>query len=56
MLQVTTAGYELATGARKAGDEDEWASASLSADQSPQFVTLYEGLRDFDDRAACHGN
>jgi hypothetical protein len=52
MLEVTTAGNELATGFRRAGDEDEWASASLSPDQSRQFVTLYEALEDFDDRAA----
>jgi pimeloyl-ACP methyl ester carboxylesterase len=47
-----TAGYELATGARTPGGEDEWSSASLSPDQSRQFVTLDEHLEDFDDRAA----
>ncbi len=50
MLRVTTAGYELATGARKSGGEDEWADASLQPDQSRQFMTLYEALRSFDDR------
>lgn len=52
MLEVTTAGYELATGARTSGNEDEWASASLEPDQSRQFLTLYQALEDFDDRAA----
>jgi pimeloyl-ACP methyl ester carboxylesterase len=51
MLQVTTAGYELATGARPVGNEDEWASAFLPPDQSLQFLTLYRAVRDFDDRA-----
>ena len=52
MLSVTTAGWELATGARTSGGEDEWASAHLEPDQSRQFLTLYQALRDFDDRAA----
>jgi pimeloyl-ACP methyl ester carboxylesterase len=51
MLQVTTAGYELATGARTSGGEDEWAFAFLPPDQSQQFVTLYTALQDFDDLA-----
>src|SRR5262245_29627493 len=52
MLKVTTAGWELATGSRQSQGEDEWASAYLAVDQSRQFVTLYEALRGFDDRAA----
>jgi pimeloyl-ACP methyl ester carboxylesterase len=52
MLQVTTAGYELATGARPVGNEDEWASAFLPPDQSLQFLTLYRAVQGFDDRAA----
>jgi pimeloyl-ACP methyl ester carboxylesterase len=52
MLRITTAGYELATGARKSLGEDVWASASLEPDQSRQFLTLYEALADFHDRAA----
>eukprot|EP01116_Phalansterium_solitarium_P001511 TRINITY_DN1131_c0_g1_i1.p2 TRINITY_DN1131_c0_g1~~TRINITY_DN1131_c0_g1_i1.p2 ORF type:complete len:320 (+),score=114.71 TRINITY_DN1131_c0_g1_i1:291-1250(+) len=37
-------------------DEYDWASSevSLSDAQTRQFVTLYEALRDFDDRAAQH--
>jgi pimeloyl-ACP methyl ester carboxylesterase len=52
MLAVTKAGFELATGARTSQGEDAWASAHLEPDQSRQFLTLYEALRDFDDRAA----
>jgi pimeloyl-ACP methyl ester carboxylesterase len=52
MLKVTTAGWELATGARQSGGEDEWASAYLEPDQQRQFVTLYTALQSFDDRAA----
>jgi pimeloyl-ACP methyl ester carboxylesterase len=52
MLAVTTAGWELSTGARQSQGEDEWASAYLAVDQQKQFVTLYEALRGFDDRAA----
>jgi pimeloyl-ACP methyl ester carboxylesterase len=52
MLAVTTAGYELATGARTSQNEDAWASAYLPPDQSLQFVTLYTALQGFDDRAA----
>ncbi len=52
MLQVTTIGSELATGVRTSGGEDAWASAYLPPDQAKQFMTLYEGLREFDDRAA----
>jgi pimeloyl-ACP methyl ester carboxylesterase len=52
MLTVTTAGWELATGVRKSAAENEWADAYLEPDQQRQFVTLYEELGDFDDRAA----
>ena len=52
MLRVTTLGHDLATGKRMSGGEDEWASAYLEPDQSKQFVTLYEALHGFDDRAA----
>jgi pimeloyl-ACP methyl ester carboxylesterase len=52
MLSVTTAGFELATGARRSQGEDEWASAHLEPDQSRQFLTLYTALQDFDDREA----
>jgi pimeloyl-ACP methyl ester carboxylesterase len=52
MLKVTTAGWELATGARQSGGENEWADAYLEPDQQRQFVTLYEELRGFDDRPA----
>ncbi len=55
MLRVTRAGWELATGARKSQGEDEWADAYLEPDQQRQFVTMYEALRGFDDRAAVHG-
>jgi pimeloyl-ACP methyl ester carboxylesterase len=52
MLAVTTAGWELATGRRQSQGEDAWASASLPPDQARQFLTLYEALQGFDDRAA----
>jgi pimeloyl-ACP methyl ester carboxylesterase len=58
MLRVTTAAYELAGGAQRAAqatqdaDEDEWSSVALSRDQTRQFVTLYQALHGFDDRAA----
>src|SRR5205814_96695 len=45
MLLVTLAGYELATGARSSGGEDEWADAFLAPDQQRQFLTLYQGPR-----------
>jgi pimeloyl-ACP methyl ester carboxylesterase len=54
MLQVTTATYEMASGARPmpSADESEWSGFSLSEDQTRQFVTLYQALQEFDDRAA----
>src|SRR6266487_3268225 len=54
MLLVTTATYEMASGARPmpSADESEWSGFSLSRDQTRQFVTLYQALQEFDDRAA----
>ena len=54
MLDVTTATYEMASGAQPmpSGDESEWSDFSLSRDQTRQFVTLYQALQGFDDRAA----
>jgi pimeloyl-ACP methyl ester carboxylesterase len=52
MLVVTTAGWELASGARPSLGEDEWSAAALEPDQQRQFITLYEALQGFDDRAA----
>jgi pimeloyl-ACP methyl ester carboxylesterase len=52
MLKVTTAGWELATGVRQPGGEDEWSNAFLAPDQQRQFMKLYEELQGFDDRAA----
>jgi pimeloyl-ACP methyl ester carboxylesterase len=55
MLGVTRAGWELATGARTSQGEDEWADAYLQPDQQRQFVTFYEALAGFDDRAGVVG-
>lgn len=54
MLRVTIAANEIAgaTQASQASDEDEWSSATMSKDQTRQFVTLYQALQGFDDRAA----
>ena len=54
MLIVTNATYEMASGARPmpSADESEWSGISLSKDQTRQFVTLYQALQGFDDRAA----
>src|SRR6184192_1849238 len=54
MLRVTTATYEMASGARPmpSADESEWSGFSLSRDQTRQFVTLYQALQGFDDQAA----
>ncbi len=54
MLRVTTATYEMASGAQAmpSGDESEWSGFSMSVDQTRQFVTLYQALQEFDDRAA----
>src|SRR5260370_7056147 len=54
MLLVTTAAYEMASGARAtpSADESEWSGMALSRDQTRQFVTLYQALQEFDDRTA----
>jgi len=54
MLLVTTATYEMASGARAmpSADESEWSGIALSRDQTRQFVTLYQAMQGFDDRAA----
>ncbi len=54
MLRVTTATYEMAAGARPMppAGESEWSEMTLTRDQTRQFVTLYQALRGFDDRAA----
>jgi pimeloyl-ACP methyl ester carboxylesterase len=54
MLRVTTATNEMAgsTQTVQAEDEDEWSSGTLSKAQTQQFVTLYQALQEFDDRAA----
>jgi pimeloyl-ACP methyl ester carboxylesterase len=66
MLKVTVATYELARAdaasppdpapppSEEASGEPDWSQAemTLTEDQTRQFVTLYEALRDFDDRAA----
>jgi pimeloyl-ACP methyl ester carboxylesterase len=67
MLQVTTATYEMAVAsqasppsAQPSGEapetqgEPDWSQVemTLSEAQTRQFVTLYQALRDFDDRAA----
>lgn len=53
MLRVTTATYEMASGARAtpSADESEWSGVPPK-DQAQQFVTLYQALQGFDDRAA----
>jgi pimeloyl-ACP methyl ester carboxylesterase len=57
MLLVTTAANQMAgvsQGAETsaAPDEDEWSTAAMSKEQTRQFVTLYQALQGFDDRAA----
>lgn len=58
MLRVTTAANEMAGASQgaaqtsQAQDEDEWSTAALSKEQTRQFVTLYQALQGFDDRAA----
>src|SRR2546429_7423602 len=53
MLLVTTAAYEMASGVQTTvpTEESEWSGISLSSDQTRQFVTLYQALQGFDDRA-----
>lgn len=50
MLSVTTAAYEVAEGVPN--PDDEWSTAGLSKGVTKQFVTLYQALQGFDDRAA----
>lgn len=54
MLSVTMAAYQMSgrTEISQGEEDDEWSSASLSIDQTKQFVTLYQALQGFDDRAA----
>ena len=65
MLQVTTATHAMASSPRStattsqpsnesSGDELDWSQVevSLTEAQTRQFVTLYQALRGFDDRAA----
>lgn len=54
MLRVTMAAHEIASGtqATQEQEEDEWSSPALSQDTTRQFVTLYQALQGFDDRAA----
>ena len=65
MLQVTTATHAMASSPRStattsqpskesSGDELDWSQGevSLTEAQTRQFVTLYQALRGFDDRAA----
>jgi len=54
MFRVTTATYEMASGARAtpSAEESEWSGMALSRDQTRQFVTLYQALQGFNDRAA----
>jgi pimeloyl-ACP methyl ester carboxylesterase len=58
MLAVTVATHDMAgtTGARRPAttDDADWSTVEvgLSERQTRQFVTLYQALRDFDDRAA----
>ncbi|GCE07283.1 alpha/beta fold hydrolase [Dictyobacter aurantiacus] len=54
MLTVTNATYEMTSGSRssQAPEESEWSEVGLSLDQARQFLTLYQALQHFDDRAA----
>ncbi len=57
MLRVTTIAYEMAGAAQspvqtsQVEDDSEWSTVGLSTDQTQQFVTLYQELQEFDDRA-----
>jgi pimeloyl-ACP methyl ester carboxylesterase len=53
MLLVTTAAYKIASGVQTTvpTEESEWSGIALSRDQTRQFVTLYQALQRFDDRA-----
>lgn len=52
MLQVTLASNRLANLPQTAQPDDEWSGNALSDAQTRQFVTLYQELQSFDDRAA----
>jgi pimeloyl-ACP methyl ester carboxylesterase len=52
MLQVTMAAYKLAAGLQAVPQDDEWWGEGLSVGETKQYVTLYEALQTFDDRAA----
>jgi pimeloyl-ACP methyl ester carboxylesterase len=54
MLRVSILANEMAgtTQATPIADDDEWSSVALSQAQTRQFVTLYQALQEFDDRAA----
>jgi pimeloyl-ACP methyl ester carboxylesterase len=57
MLVVTTAANQMAGAPEDAenspaADDDEWSTAAMSKEQTRQFVTLYQSLQGFDDRAA----
>jgi pimeloyl-ACP methyl ester carboxylesterase len=49
MLHVTAAAYKMS--GSSASSDDEWSTAGLTKDQTRQYVTLYQALQDFDDRA-----
>jgi pimeloyl-ACP methyl ester carboxylesterase len=49
MLRVTTAAYAMAGGVP--APDDEWSTAGLSKEQTKQYMTLYQALQGFDDRA-----
>jgi pimeloyl-ACP methyl ester carboxylesterase len=51
MLRITTAANAVAGGTPQESD-DEWSTVGLSKDFTQQFVTLYQALKGFDDRAA----
>jgi pimeloyl-ACP methyl ester carboxylesterase len=57
MLLVTTAANQMSGASQsdetsQAPDEDEWSTAGMSRGQTQQFLTLYQALQGFDDRAA----
>lgn len=53
MLLVTTAAYKIASGTQTTmpTEESEWSGIGLSKDGTRQFVTLYQALQGFNDRA-----
>jgi pimeloyl-ACP methyl ester carboxylesterase len=57
MLLVTSAANQMSGASQgdetsQALDEDEWSTAAMSKGQTQQFLTLYQALQGFDDRAA----